>query len=198
MPKIKPTIDNIKDLIDRLPKENFYTDSPELTKHIDSLNSNYSNEYYDSLRDKMTELYDSKTKKREFYQTLVDSPLYSEVKERLISLNPVGIYNLPEIEEVVCDPEKWKVLKPYYEKFILIYNDLCSFKRMNMGYGSEVKITWDTNYLRNFKKILQIGLGSVDDRLTATSFIFYNSSNEDQMNWEIFNLKVIEDLEDDS
>jgi hypothetical protein len=67
-----------------------------------------------------------------------------------------------------------------------------------MGYGSEVKITWDMDYLRNFKKILQIGLGSVDDRLTATSFIFYNSSNGDQMNWETFNLKVIEDLEDDS
>ena len=71
MPKQKTTtIEDIKSLIKKLPKEEFYLDKRELKHFIDAVSKDYNSEYYNGLSKKMTELYDSDNKRHHFISTL--------------------------------------------------------------------------------------------------------------------------------
>ena len=80
-------------------------------------------------------------------------------------------------------PEVWELIEPYYNKFIQIYNDICSFNRMNYIENDEcLRITWETiNGDTNQTMTYETPIDSVRGRLNATEFI-YNIGGFNQPN----------------
>ena len=213
MPKQKTTtIEDVQSLIKELPKEEFYKDGKQLKHYIDGISSDYNGEYYNGLSKKMTDIYDSERKRYRFINTVNTSGSnhdnISGLRTELYNLNIEGLFR-PEIKKVSKDeklndafddlfngvdsdklnlthldiPEVWKLVEPYYNKFIQIYNDICSFNRMNYIENDEcLRITWETiNGDTNQTMTYETPIDSVRGRLNATEFI-YNIGGFNQPN----------------
>ena len=73
-------------------------------------------------------------------------------------------------------PEVWEIVEPFYRKFLLIYNDICSFNRMNHIEDDEcVRMTYEySNKMDGSKRTIihESVINSVGGRLSATEFVY--------------------------
>tara|TARA_S200000501_G_scaffold252946_1_gene237036 strand:- start:10989 stop:11594 length:606 start_codon:yes stop_codon:yes gene_type:complete len=183
MPKQKTTtIEDIKSLIKKLPKEEFYLDKRELKHFIDAVSKDYNSEYYNGLSKKMTELYDSDNKRHHFISTLnISGSSHDNIRglnselSKLFDDDVIRDEN-DELQLSHLDvPEVWELVEPYYQEFIQIYNDICSFNRINYIEKDEcLRITWEQpkGIISKNTMVMETTIDSVDGRLSATSFIY--------------------------
>ena len=183
MPKQKTTtIEDVKSLIKQLPKEDYYLDKRELKYFIDAVSKEYNSEYYNGLSKKMTELYDSENK-RHFFISLINNS--GSIHNNILELRS-GLKKLFN-DDVIRDendelrlshlevPEVWELVEPYYNNFIQIYNDICSFNRMNYIEDDELlRITHHQpqGSHQGVSFEMKTPIDSVDGKLSATSFIY--------------------------